>query len=96
MLKAHKMKNLQVTVCVILSQLAACGPTPQEVNGRAEFKFTELGMVFDRIGNCPATWPDQGRSSVLPPMDVACHQGPRKQCVLTDNPQKPWEYSDAT
>lgn len=89
------MKRRALAAYVMITVLSACGPSANELNGRAQLQFSGLGSVFQSIGTCPETWPEAGESSVLPAKDVPCHEGPRKQCVLTDDPRESWEYSDA-
>lgn len=80
--------------CIFAVLLTGCGPkSSAEVAGQALLYNGALAAVIAAKRECPDAWPSEGESTFFPGLDVLCHKGPGKQCVLTEQPTREWEYS---
>lgn len=74
-------------------RLAICGPASgQEVWPMVMKRAIFIGVAFRFSGDCFSSISENGETSFVPPLEAKCFQGPRKQCVRTEEPKEPWEY----
>jgi len=43
--------------------------------------------------HAPCLLGPEGRTALVPPLDIHCAQGPDRTCLPVDDPKEPWEYA---